>query len=853
MTAIGAEPLLEASAIAKTYGAVVALKSASLAVRPGEVHALMGANGAGKSTLVKILTGAVRPDSGTISVRGKPRVAHSPADARRGGIVSVYQEPALIPDLDVRSNLRLTETPLHKFRHWLDELGIERLDLGRQVREVPLATQRVIDLARALAIEPDVLMLDEMTAALPANLTEKVLEVIGRQRGGDRSVIFISHRMIEIAAVCDRATVLREGETVGVVDVTPGSEERIVELMLGDIVQSMPAASRAAQERNGAEPRLVVRDLTAGTKLHGVSFELHPGEVLGVVALEGQGQDELFDILAGSDRPSGGELQVDGKPVSFRHPADAIRAGLVYVAADRAEALLPQRSVRENIALPFVTRLRRWGPINLGREGKAVNGAIETLQIDTRAAREVRRLSGGNQQKVTIARWVAGGVRTMLCFDPTRGIDIRTKNQIYVLLRDLAAEGAAVLIYTSELKEIPLVCDRVIVVFGGRVVGELDAADADEPALLRAAYNLKADALMPEEIAAEVVAEASRSASPSGDRRMSAAAPTVDATRAGPFDAILGALRRNTWTLGLLVFLAILLVFTRLIQPTYGPTGIQGLANSVLPLALAATAQAIVVISGGIDLSIGSMMALTSVVAASSMQNQSDQFAVVVVIGVLLLGLLLGAVNGAVIVVTRVPDIVVTLAMAFVWAGCALLVLKTPGGGSAQWLNDLVLGPLGNEWIPKAGVLLVVIVAVIWIPVSRSRLGLSLYAIGSNQLAAFRSGVSVGRTKIFAYMLGGLFSALGGLALTASTGRGTPVPGPYTLLSVAAIVLGGVSLAGGRGGVFGPLIGVVILQLIRTDMTFLKLDPNLATVAQGVILIGVVMLGSLLQQRRNRA
>ena len=461
MTAIGAEPLLEASAIAKTYGAVVALKSASLAVRPGEVHALMGANGAGKSTLVKILTGAVRPDSGTISVRGKPRVAHSPADARRGGIVSVYQEPALIPDLDIRSNLRLTETPLHKFRHWLDELGIERLDLGRQVREVPLATQRVIDLARALAIEPDVLMLDEMTAALPANLTERVLEVIGRQRGGDRSVIFISHRMIEIAAVCDRATVLREGETVGVVDVTPGSEERIVELMLGDIVQSMPAASRAAQERNGAEPRLVVRDLTAGTKLQGVSFELHPGEVLGVVALEGQGQDELFDILAGSDRPSGGELQVDGKPVSFRHPADAIRAGLVYVAADRAEALLPQRSVRENIALPFVTRLRRWGPINLGREGKAVNGAIETLQIDTRAAREVRRLSGGNQQKVTIARWVAGGVRTMLCFDPTRGIDIRTKNQIYVLLRDLAAAGAAVLIYTSELKEIQLVCDRV--------------------------------------------------------------------------------------------------------------------------------------------------------------------------------------------------------------------------------------------------------------------------------------------------------------------------------------------------------------------------------------------------------
>jgi ribose transport system ATP-binding protein len=507
MNVTAAEPLLEASAIAKTYGAVVALKSASLAVRPGEVHALMGANGAGKSTLVKILTGAVRPDSGTIAVHGKPRVVHSPAEARRGGVVSVYQEPALIPDLDVRANLRLTQTNLEPFRHWLGELGIERLDLSNLIRDVPLATQRIIDLARALAIEPDVLLLDEMTAALPANLTERVLEVVGRQRGGDRSVIFISHRLIEIAAVCDRATVLREGETVGVVDVTPGSEERIVQLMLGEIVEAAPTTSRGAAERNGQEPRLSVRDLTAGTNLHGVSFDLHAGEVLGVVALEGQGQDELFDILAGSARPSGGEVRVDGSPVRFHHPADAIRAGLVYVAADRAEALLPQRSVRENIALPFVTRLRRWGPINVGRETKAVRGAINTLQIDTRAAREVRRLSGGNQQKVTIARWVAGGVRTMLCFDPTRGIDIRTKNQIYVLLRELAAQGAAVLIYTSELKEIQLACDRAIVIFGGKVVSEMDAPDADEPALLRAAYNLKSDAQMPEEIAAEVVAE----------------------------------------------------------------------------------------------------------------------------------------------------------------------------------------------------------------------------------------------------------------------------------------------------------------------------------------------------------
>jgi ribose transport system ATP-binding protein len=510
MSVIATDLLLEATGVAKTYGAVVALRSASLAVRPGEVHALMGANGAGKSTLVKILTGAVRPDSGRIVVRGRDRTAHSPAEARRGGLVSVYQEPSLIPDLDIRSNLQLTDTPIDAFRHWLGELALPDLDLSSIARRVPLASLRIIDLARALAIEPDVLMLDEMTAALPANLTERVLEVIGRQRGGDRSVIFISHRMIEIAAVCDRATVLREGETVGVVDVTEGSEERIVELMLGQISDAAPAAEdKQVRVQRGADqvPRIAARGLSFESKLDDVSFELYPGEVLGVVALEGQGQDELFDILSGSERASGGQLLLDGAPVTFRHPADAIRAGVVYVAADRAEALLMQRSVAENIALPARARLRRWGLIDLGAERKMVAGAVAKLQIEARAGGEVRRLSGGNQQKVTIARWVAGGVQTMLCFDPTRGIDIGTKSQIYVLLRELAAAGAAILLYTSELKEVQLACDRAVVIFGGRVVAEIDGSDADEPTLLRAAYNLRSDAALPEAVAAEAVAE----------------------------------------------------------------------------------------------------------------------------------------------------------------------------------------------------------------------------------------------------------------------------------------------------------------------------------------------------------
>ena len=334
---------------------------------------------------------------------------------------------------------------------------------------------------------------------------------------------------------------------------------------------------------------------------------------------------------------------------------------------------------------------------------------------------------------------------------------------------------------------------------------------------------------------------------------MTAATTPIEATRSGPITTLAARLRREASVMGLLLLLGFLFVFTRLIEPNYGATGIQGLAISALPLALAAVAQAIVVISGGIDLSIGSMMALTSVVAASQMQGQSEEFGVLVALAVLGLGLLIGAINGALIVFTRVADIIVTLAMSFVWAGCALLVLGSPGGNASDWLADLTRGSIGTEWLPKPAIVLLLIVALVWIPVRWSRMGLSLYAIGSNQLAAFRSGVSVGRTKILAYALAGLFAAFGGLALTASTGIGTPVPGGYTLTSVAAVVLGGVSLAGGRGGVVGPIVAVLVLALIRTDMTFLGINPNLATVAQGVILIGVVMFGSLVQLRRARA
>jgi ribose transport system permease protein len=309
----------------------------------------------------------------------------------------------------------------------------------------------------------------------------------------------------------------------------------------------------------------------------------------------------------------------------------------------------------------------------------------------------------------------------------------------------------------------------------------------------------------------------------------------------------------DAWTLGLFVLLGLLFLLTFLINPGYFPRGLQGLALGALPVALAAVGQAIAVISGGIDLSIGSVIALTNVTAAVLFMNMAPELSVGVVVAVLVLGLLVGAINGTLIVASRVPDIVVTLAMLFVWSGAALLVLPRPGGASAAWLSQLSTGSFLTEWLPRALVLLLVIVGVVWLPLRRSKLGMSLYAVGSNRLAAFRSGVAVGRTRIAAYVLTGFFAACAGLALTAATGVGQPIAGPYLLLSVAAVVLGGVSLAGGRGGLLGPIVAVYILALIRADLLFLGADPNWAEVVQGGIMVLVVMLGAYVTLRQKRA
>lgn len=481
--------LLEINSVAKSYGPVVALKKANLSVRPGEIHALLGANGAGKSTLVKILTGVITSDTGDISLHGKKVQFSSPDDARKNGIAPVFQDPALIPDVSLQRNLALTGTNEKRFLKELDAMGL-KVNLNEIAANIELPTLRMIDLARALSHDPELLILDEITAALPIDLADKVIEIMNAQKKKGKSVVFISHRLAEIESICDWATVLRDGIDVDSFETTKEIEERIVSAMLGEKNNVANAARHTKQNTRDQEVLLEVVNLSGGKNLTDVSFEIKKGEVLGVAALEGQGQDFLFEILAGQAKPDSGEIIVNGQKVSFKHPADAIKLGISYVPGDRKSALMPQRSIRENLALTRFRGFTNWGRIKSKDENRTVDNAVASLEIDTRAKSQVKRLSGGNQQKVTIGRWVTTGFDLLLCFDPTRGIDVGTKQQIYELIRKFADEGKSVLLFTSELREIQLTCDRAIVIYEGKVQANLEIEKCSEENLMNAAHGL---------------------------------------------------------------------------------------------------------------------------------------------------------------------------------------------------------------------------------------------------------------------------------------------------------------------------------------------------------------------------
>ena len=484
------QPVLRMEGISKTFPGVRALDHVALGVRPGEVHALMGENGAGKSTLMKILAGAYQPDGGQIFIDDAPVVFATPHDALNRGVNIIYQEFNLVPHLSVAENIYLGREPRGPLPGWLngsrmtrdaqqvmDNLGAH-VDVRTPVGRLPVAMQQMVEIAKATSRQSRIIAMDEPSATLTEHELENLWRLIRQLRGEGVSIIYISHRMEEVFAIADRITVLRDGRTVGTkerADVTP---TELIQMMVGRPVEDTFPKETAPQ----GKPLLEVRGLTRKGVLEDINLTVHEGEIVALAGLVGAGRTEIARCLFGADPFDAGEIIMDGKPLRPHSPRQAIRAGLGMVTEDRKEqGLVLELSVRENTSLASLSALSRGGFIEQGRERAVAQDYVAQLGTRTPTVEQrVKNLSGGNQQKIVLSKWLLTHSRVLIMDEPTRGIDVGAKAEIYRLMNELTAQGLGILMISSELPEVLGMADRIVVVRGGRIVGEMDRANATQ-------------------------------------------------------------------------------------------------------------------------------------------------------------------------------------------------------------------------------------------------------------------------------------------------------------------------------------------------------------------------------------
>lgn len=496
-------PAVAVEGLRKAFGATVAVDDVSFRIAPATVHALLGENGAGKSTIVKLLSGLIEPDQGHFAIDGQPARFGSPRSAHALGIQTAFQEMTLVRDLTVLDNMLLPYAPVglsgmvrrrsaeNAVRAHLESLGFD-VDLRDEVGELDLAVQQKIEIARAIYRKPRILLLDEPTSTLAGRDVDWLGEVIARLKASGVTVVFISHRMREVRAFCDHLTVLRNGRHIASGAVADFSDAAIIEMIIGrSIAQTFPPRPAVGPEKS--DEVFAVENLAAGQKLRNASFALHKGEILGVAGLQGMGQLDLFLAAFGMREIAEGGLRIDGRPVSINSPLDALRPNIALglLPEDRkTEALFVKLSGKHNVSLPVIERYSRAGLIEAARETEAVARVFDRVEVDHRALwTRVGSFSGGNQQKIAVAKWLFAESRILLLFDPTRGIDVGTKHELYVLMRAFAGMGGSILFHSTEIPELVHLCDRVIVLYAGQVAAEISADGLSEHAIMRAALG----------------------------------------------------------------------------------------------------------------------------------------------------------------------------------------------------------------------------------------------------------------------------------------------------------------------------------------------------------------------------
>jgi len=808
--------MIEFQGISKTFPGVAALTDVSFTVRRGECHALLGENGAGKSTLGKILAGLYRPDSGQIRLDGKAVRFTAPRAALEAGVGIVHQELVFCSNLSIAENLCLHDLPRQGM--WLDrremrsraeaalkQIGLE-IDVDQPLASLSIGQEQMVQIAAAVALGARVLVFDEPTSSLGRGEVSQLFRLIRRLQQEGVTVIYVSHRLEEIFELCQTVTVLRDGRHVETLPIDKVDHDQLVRLMVG---RSVEVYSPPIPEKGFGPCRLRLRGLSSPGRFEDIDLEICAGEIVGLAGLVGAGRTELTEAIYGVDPEATGTVEIDGRRLSIHSPRQAQSAGIGLIPEDRKRhGLVLPMNLRENVTLPILDRfagalhrIDRGGEAGFASEART-RLAIRAPDVET----VVSGLSGGNQQKIVFAKGLAADCRVLMIDEPTRGVDVGARAEIHGIIRRLAQAGMSILVVSSDTKETAALCDRVLVMDRGRVSAEL-AGDA----ITREA----------------MIAAASRAQTPT-DRP----ARTARRENAPPL-----------WTrLGDSGVPVAALVITFVVFSLFAPhfltfQNFDGLARQIVPLAFASLGAMLVILVGGIDLSIGALVSFTNMLSASLLLTHGPELAIV---APLLLGLAVGTVN-AVFARLGFPAFLSTYAMALVLTGISLAQFGQSVGPVPESFWVIATAQLGP--IPVATLVTLLLFLFAHVGLFRTVVGRHLFAYGADPESARLNGVRPFRMLLIAYATSGGLAAATGLFLSARIGAGLPQSGlGLELEAIAAVVLGGASLFGGHVSVVGTLAGVLVLSVIANGFNLMHIDPFYSGMLRGVIMLVVVGL-----------
>jgi ribose transport system ATP-binding protein len=814
------------SNISKFYSGVPALRGVSVGFYAGEVHAILGENGAGKSTLMNIISGTVHPESGEIWLGDRQITKMSPEIAASLGISISFQHPAILNDLSVLENLQVA-LPASVFtgkpeqiaaEQMLDAVGLH-VPLRTRAETLTVAQKHLLEIAKALAIKPKILLLDEPTASLDQDSTEMLFERIRGVVKTGTSVIYITHRLAELRQIAQRVTVLRDGRVRGGGLVADIGDHELLAMIVG---RTLGSAFPPKLEKTFKEVIFSVKSLN-GNGFYDISFEAERGQIVGVAGVEGNGQSQLMRALAGL-QPSEGAINLLGRSLKTR----GLLQKAAFIPSDRhSEGLAAGLTVRENAAFAALDKLSSFGIMNKKKELNRVAATFNSLAVKTPSIEApILSLSGGNQQKVVMSRALLSGPSLIVADEPTQGVDVGARAEIYRILREVSSSGTPVIVNSSDAAELEGLCDKVIVLSRGRAVATLTGADISEARIVAAAVSATSQG------ATFGLQDKARSAGSSLRHFLQS-----DNAPAVPLALV-------TILLGLYVFSQ-----NANFLSAFNLNNILSLATA---LGFIALGQTITLLLGAIDLSVGPLCGFLVVVASFFINDDKSTLVIAAGFALIFFGaFVVGAINGTLIRFANFTPIAATLAMYIGLQGMSFLLRENPGGYINADVVQIITWQFGP--IPASFIALVVIAVASEYTLRKTSLGWRLRATGSNEESARRVGVSVDGTFLLGYICCSLYTAIGAVMLMSQIGVGDPRQGiNYTLSSITAVVLGGTSLRGGRGTFIGTVLGAVLLTEVLDAVSFLGFTETYQYVFQGALIVSAALIYSSVL-RRSRA